>query len=200
MQNCRKNSLLKLDEDLAVYAKCIPSEFNRRLSGGLNCLAWWKASEFRQFLLYAGPLLLSDCSIISDSKYKHFLKFSIAMRILLTENQRENVPFAKKLLIEFVNECKIHYGEDFITFNVHTLNHLPGEYLKWGKLDNISCFPFESFLGKNIKGALKSRYKPLEQICKHVSKVNPQTIVANSSDTLGRRCKKQEGEHTSLLQ
>ncbi|KAL0147026.1 hypothetical protein M9458_057550, partial [Cirrhinus mrigala] len=36
----------------------------------------WKATEFRQFLLYTGPVVL--CSVLRESSYHHFLTLTVA--------------------------------------------------------------------------------------------------------------------------
>lgn len=39
------------------------------------------------------------------------------------------------------------YGKGWATFNVHSLLHLHEDADLYGELDNVSCFPFENFLG-----------------------------------------------------
>lgn len=50
--------------------------------------------------------------------------------------------------------------------------HLPEDHAKWGPLDKVACFDFESFLGAYVKGKLTGRNMPLEQICRHISTQN----------------------------
>ena len=57
----------------------MPSEFSRQ-PRSLKDLDRWKATEFRQFLLYTGPIVLQD--IISDNVYEHFLALSMTLTIL----------------------------------------------------------------------------------------------------------------------
>ena len=57
----------------------MPSEFSRQ-PRSLKDLDRWKATEFRQFLLYTGPIVLQD--IISDNAYEHFLALSMTLTIL----------------------------------------------------------------------------------------------------------------------
>lgn len=40
----------------------------------------WKATEFREFLLYTGPVVLR--SVVSEEFYGHFLILHVAMSIL----------------------------------------------------------------------------------------------------------------------
>lgn len=53
-----------------------PSEFQRRCRP-LEDSGLWKATEFRQFLLYLGPVVLSDMT--ESDIYKNFLDLSIAV-------------------------------------------------------------------------------------------------------------------------
>ena len=93
----------------------LPSELARQ-PRSLQMLDRWKATEFRQFLLYLGPLVLKD--VVPRRFYKHFLSLHIAMSILLDENDEKRhayMQYAQQLLAYFVNESTILYGN---TFNV----------------------------------------------------------------------------------
>lgn len=48
----------------------LPSEFARQ-PRSLFEVERWKATEFRQFLLYTGPVVLKG--IVTDTMYDHFL-------------------------------------------------------------------------------------------------------------------------------
>jgi hypothetical protein len=166
---CQSN-LNNAIKELSMY---IPSEFSRRMDGGIQTIAHWKAVEFRFFLLYAGVVILSDDKLFSRSLYFHFLKLCVAMRMLLMENQKKKTMMqCNQLLISFFEDSKILYGLSFISYNVHSLIHIVADYQKFGELDKISCFKFESYLGKHIKGCLRGKFKPLEQIAKRVSSEN----------------------------
>jgi hypothetical protein len=70
------------------------------MSGGLNSVAFWKATELRLFLLYAGIVVLEGIS--AQPFYRHFIKLCVAMRNLLSNNQLENIRIAQQLLKQFV--------------------------------------------------------------------------------------------------
>lgn len=53
----------------------MPSEFARQ-PRSLDELDRWKATEYRQFLLYTGLITLRG--VVSESLYEHFLALSIA--------------------------------------------------------------------------------------------------------------------------
>jgi len=92
----------------------IPSEFSRQPRPLLE-LDYWKATEFRQFLLYTGPIVLLN--VLSKDMYTHFLSLSVAMSILLNENdtfRNKYVVFAGELLNFFVNNCQFYYLQTYI--------------------------------------------------------------------------------------
>lgn len=57
------------------------------------------------------------------------------------------------LLYAFVAKMQVLYGEESMTFNVHSLTHLARSVQVWGPLWTHSCFPFEAANGK-IKALL----------------------------------------------
>ena len=148
----------------------IPSDFPRKFEGGLKHLSRWKASEYRLIMLYVGVVLLRNLPLY-DGLYSNFLSFAVAMRILLTDDN-SYIEIAKEQLQNFVKGAKKIYGKGFVSYNVHAVAHLPEDYNNYGNLENISCFSFENYLGSNIKGAVRSGYKPLNQIVSHVRNLN----------------------------
>lgn len=88
-----------------------------RLRRSLDEVARWKASEYRQFLLYAGSLVLKNR--IKHSQYIHFLSLHCAIRILCTPRFCLKLnTYAKELLFYFVRNFSKLYGEEFVTHNV----------------------------------------------------------------------------------
>jgi hypothetical protein len=71
-------------------------------------------------------------------------------------------------LVNFVTGAQYLYGAGFVSYNVHSLIHLPDDYIKFRNLNSVSCFIFENYLGAVIKGRLSGRNRPLEQIIRHV--------------------------------
>lgn len=62
-----------------------------------------------------------------------------------------------------MNDYASIYGYHLITYNVHSLVHLPIYVLKHGKLDNFSCFRYENYL-QDLKKSIKSIKYPLQEI------------------------------------
>lgn len=88
-------------------------------------LSNWKATSYRQFILYAGPVLLKGK--ISEIKYAHFLKLHCAVRILrdrkLVKEER-SLDEAQKYLEDFVKDYNLHFGINKIVYCVHSLIHI----------------------------------------------------------------------------
>lgn len=89
-----------LSKDIIDLRKYIPIEF-ARCPRGLNELNRWKATEFRSFLLYFGPIVLKK--YLNANYLKHFCTLYTAIRILChTEDCFRNNIYAKELLLYFV--------------------------------------------------------------------------------------------------
>ena len=107
-------------------------------------------------LLYVGFVILKSKKIFSKQQYANFIKFASAMRLLISTKTFEvDVLFCSELLKKFCNECLILYGKSFMSYNVHSVIHLVEDFKLFGSLDNVCCFPFESYLGL-IKNYVKS--------------------------------------------
>jgi len=142
---------------------CIPTEFNRKPRTLLE-LDFWKATEFRTFLLYTGPVVLKES--LSTAKYVHFLHLSVGILILLSENTSW-YEYASSILKRFVEQMPILYTEDFLVYNVHCLNHIADDAIKFGSLNKLSAFPFENFM-QVLKNLLRAKNKELSQVIRRV--------------------------------
>ena len=138
--------------ELAPY---IPTEFARR-PRSLSELDYWKATEYRQFVVYTGPIVLHG--ILSGEKYEHFLLLHTAMYILLSCNAQISAwnKFAQDMLQVFVHKAPSLYGKEFLIYNMHSLIHLADDARKFGPLDNISAFCFENHM-QTMKRMLRKR-------------------------------------------
>ena len=96
-------------------------DFSRQFRS-LQTLKYWKASEFKSFLLY-GFMTLTGC--VHYEVFVHFVLLSFAVRILLEEHDDPSmVQRAKVLLHTFRQRLPEIYGESSQTFNMHALSHL----------------------------------------------------------------------------
>lgn len=174
-----RHAIEKLNSNLKNSVKFIPKEFQRKKMD-LDGFSYWKATQFRFFLHYCGPLVLYK--ILPKQMYRHFLLLFVACRILCdSELYIENIDYARELLIKFVELLPSFYGVDSQVMNSHNLIHLADdvEYTKT-YLSNISAFPFENCLGK-IKRMITGRKNPLAQLIRRVSEQNkcPEMIKKN---------------------
>lgn len=129
--------------------KCVPQEFARKPRSLLEC-SRWKATEFRQFLLYTGPLCLYGR--LPDAMYSNFLLLSVAIRILASPVLSQELnSYAEILLKHFVQHFAALYGGNMVSYNVHSVIHLPADVRRHGPVDDFSAFPFENFLGQMKK-------------------------------------------------
>lgn len=165
-----QNQLAIISERLQGYRGKMPSEFARQ-PRGLAELKRFKATEFREFLLY---LFIVLRGIIQEPVYEHFLTLVVALRILLEEDKtfrNDYLDYAGKLLTYFVNQAPKYYGLTFVVYNVHCLIHLADDSRFFNlDLDKISCFPFENYL-QSLKKYVRNSTNPLSSIIKRVSEL-----------------------------
>lgn len=117
-------SFNKLSHLLMLIRNTTPSDFGRR-PRCIQDVKQWKAIEFRNFLLYTGPIVLKD--ILKKELYHHFLMLHVAITILTRPNlchQKGYINFAEALLHHFVTLFEKLYGKQYISHNVHNLLHL----------------------------------------------------------------------------
>ncbi|XP_055588011.1 uncharacterized protein LOC129740380 [Uranotaenia lowii] len=121
----------------------------------------FKATEFRQLLLYTGPLIFKN--VMDEPFYGHFLKLSVAIRILCHPVLYiANNDVASNLLEAFAIEFIQLYGVSYFVHNFHVITHLAKDALDHGPLDDFSAFPFESYLQQMLK-SIKDAPNPLLQ-------------------------------------
>jgi len=159
----------KLHRDVVARISALPNhlslfypsaDFNRP-PRSLEELKFYKATELRRLLLYAGILVFKG--LLDENIYKNFLLLHVAIFILSSEVLVKTMTYyADQLLRTFITHSVEIYGRKFVVFNVHALCHLSAECKVLRKLGNFDAFPYENRL-KSIKDSLKSGYKPLEQ-------------------------------------
>ena len=147
----------------------LPSEFARQ-PRSLEELERWKATEFRQFLLYTGPVVLKGT--VSADVYNHFLCLTIAVSMLLDEDEekrRTYMAYARQLLDYFVAKSPDIYGNTFNVYNIHSLRHLADDAEHFNcSLNELSAFPFENNL-QTIKRLVRNSHNPIAQVAKRLA-------------------------------
>lgn len=160
----------------------MPSNFNRK-PRGLQEIKMWKATEFRTFLMYTGPVILKYN--LSHEMYKHFMSLSIAVCFLYSEKLvSKHKAYAHSLLEYFVEEAKKKYGERFISYNVHCLLHLAEFAEQYECLQTFSAYKFENNMS-SIKKSVRGSGRPIEQVYRRLAeKELNQSVVLNPLGTV----------------
>lgn len=157
-----------VSDNLLSIAKFMPSEFNRK-PRSLDDLDRFKATEFRSFLLYTGPIALLD--IIDINVYRNFLLLSAAINLLSRSDIDGSVECARRYLHAFIEHfCQV-YGRRHVVYNVHNLSHLPDDVEKYGTIDKFCAFSFENYLGY-LKKLLRKPNQPLMQVVNRITENN----------------------------
>ena len=157
----RPHQIEDLSRLLISIKKYIPQEF-ARTPRSIRDLDHWKATEFRQFILYSGPVLLKR--ILSQELYQHFLCLHVAIVLLVnSKTYKTHNNYANQLLSYFVEHYAKLYGKENLSHNVHSLLHLAQDSLRHGPLDQFSAFPFENKL-QEIKKLVRGPSLPLQQV------------------------------------
>lgn len=185
---CRISSsvLTVVSENLKRLRQNLPRNFSRKPQS-LYEYSQWKATEFRQFLLYTGPVVLFNA--FPKCVYKNFLVLSVAIRILLSPDLcSDYCDYAEKLLKFFVTNFAKIYGSEFLVYNTHSLTHLAQDARKYGALDSVSCFPYENYLGQ-LKRMVRRPQNPVEQIVRRVDEKQTFNRDSKGSSTLEEHLK-----------
>ncbi|XP_013396906.1 uncharacterized protein LOC106163773 [Lingula anatina] len=168
--SCRLGStvLQEISRRLVALKDSIPSEFARK-PRPLFEIAYWKATEFRQFLLYTGPISL--CEILPPTVYQNFMILSVSMHILLNQKLCTSFnSYAHELMVAFVKQFLQLYGPEMAVYNVHGLVHLALDAKNFGSLENVSAFPFENFL-QQLKHMVRKPSFPVAQVVRRMSEI-----------------------------
>lgn len=156
------SNLKRVNERLNQLSAFCPAEF-QRAPRAMSMLAFWRAHEYRQFLLYLGPSVLHD--ILPENEYTHLLTLQMYTRLLADSERVKNravIDFAKKLAELFITTACEIFGDHWCSYNIHGLMHVPEDVFKFGCLEKASCFKFENFL-YILKKMVRSGREPLKQ-------------------------------------
>ena len=137
---------MKLDDiDILLLQFRVPSNLSRS-PRSLKCRVHWKASEWRSFLLFFGPIILID--ILPVEFYNHFVLLTKAIFLMLKETISQRDLFdASQYLKTFVADFENLYGAQHCTYNMHQLLHVTDCVRNFGPLWGYSAYSFENFNG-----------------------------------------------------
>lgn len=88
----------KISHRLLQIADVFPKEFNRK-PVSIENLDRWKATQFRLFLIYVGPFVLSG--LLSNNMYKHFMLLHCSFRIASCEKFTD----LKDVALRMISDC-----------------------------------------------------------------------------------------------
>lgn len=139
----------------------VPVEF-QRVPRPIMYFKLRKATEFRQLLLYFGPIVLK--SILSNNIYIHFITLHVALTILSSQVLlNDYIDYAESLLNHFVHTFMVIYGKCHISHNIHGLLHLANDACEFGVVDDFSAFIYENYL-QLLKNSTRRSNISLRQI------------------------------------
>ena len=169
------NQIVHISNRLANLRPSIPVIYFARKPRDLSEVDRWKATEFRQFLLYTGKVVMKG--ILKKEFYDHFMTLSVALSILICPRiAADHHAYAQDLLVHFVTQGQILYGQGFMVYNVHCLLHIQSDMIEYGSLDRCSAFPFENYLHK-LKKLARSGKNPLVQMVKRLGELEKSQTV-----------------------
>ena len=166
LERLSKTNKITAVERFSVINEYLPEEYARK-STNLEVYSSFKATEFRQIVLFSGILVFRG--ILPDYVYVNFLLFHISIRCLcFYVNSKMHLEFAEEGLITFVKQVEQIYTPAFMSYNVHGLLHLVDDAKRFGDLDSFSAFPFENAMGQ-LPGLIRKNDQYLEQISNRFS-------------------------------
>ncbi|KAJ8665848.1 hypothetical protein QAD02_007510 [Eretmocerus hayati] len=151
----------------AFLKKLRPTDQTARLPRSLDDFMYWKASEWKNFLLvYSLPLLEK---FMPKVYFDHHILLVHGISLLsMSSVTQDMMKKARACLSEYVKRFGIIYGKEHMISNIHLLLHLADVVEQFGPLWVTSCFPFEALNGV-LKGNVHGSQKPELQIASTVS-------------------------------
>ncbi len=155
-----KRKIGQIDESFIV--QCPPHDFSRATRSIQKHRKYWKASEYRNWLLfYSLPLLVT---FLPPLYIHHFALLVCAIHILLQAKVTPTkIKAAEMMLKDFVSLLPELYDSKECTHNSHSLLHLGDHTRQWGPLWVFSAFPFEHKNGY-LMGHVHSPNKIADQL------------------------------------
>jgi hypothetical protein len=133
------------DIDVLLLNLRPPSEI-KRVPRSLEQRKYWKASEWRNFLLFYYVYLKN---FLPRLYFDHWCLLVYSIHSLMSRNLKTDVIAACDLALhKFVYLVEELYGLANLSYNVHLLTHLASSAQQWGPLWAYSAFQFEDANGK----------------------------------------------------
>lgn len=178
-----KEAFASMQYQFKSFRKHVPSEFARK-PRSLTEVSSFKATEFRQMLLYTLPVLLKD--LVSTDLYVNVLKLHVAIRLLSDPTKyKENINAARELIKEFVDEYDSIFGKENFTFYTHCLLHVADYVELYGPLYSLSAYKYENHM-RVIKRLLRRKHGHLKQFFNRIEEMR----LADELTSTGAGCNK----------
>jgi hypothetical protein len=192
-----------ISKKLIDIKQFIPFEFARK-PRTLKHVRQWKATEYRQFLMYTGPFVLKD--VLPKKLYDNFMCLHVGYCLLMNSSfVAQHGLYANQLLHFFVKDATKIYGRQFITYNVHSLVHLFEVATDFGCLEKCNAYKFENYL-QTLKRLVKSRKHPLAQVVRRLNELESIIPIVSSAEqnvtvktTVPNNCFKMNTGHYCLV-
>lgn len=163
-----KTAIAALQARFKSFRPFVPSEFVRK-PRDLTELSGFKATEFRQMLLYTLPVLLKN--IVSPQLYEEVLKLHVAIRLLSDPNRyKDNIEASKKLIEDFVFNYDETIGSKHFTFYTHCLLHISDCVDLYGYLYSWSAYKYENHM-RLIKRLLRRKHGHIKQFFNRIDEM-----------------------------
>lgn len=143
----------------------LPNEIHRKMRS-LDYISLWKGLEYRNFLNYISIVLLKD--FLPPKYFHNVVILFCAVRICSAKKYRHLLPVAKALFADFISDYKLLYGTENVTSNIHNLCHVVDEVERFGCLQTLTAYPFESYLHQ-LKKMVKPGSNALAQAAARIS-------------------------------
>lgn len=166
-QKCKlpESVINAISKSLLKFRDQIPSNFARRPCR-LQELDQWKTTEFRQFLLYTGHLVLKD--FVSADQYLHFLSLSVAISVLCNPQLVQTHGLFAHGLLKFFNDMGAYVCEpEFMVYNICSLVRLYDAARTFGSLEACSAWKYENYLHM-LQKKVRNGKSPLVHIVKRL--------------------------------
>jgi len=163
----KKQDREMMSNHVAFLGGFLTSDFARK-TRGLDEMPRWKATEYKNFRDYLSIIVLKDR--VSEDIYNLFMHYHVAVK-LLSNSEFYSMPgiidYAKHLLEVFVRNSIILLGPHFVSYNIHSLIHLPDDVREFGPIYEWAGYWAENQLQK-IKYMIIAKARMLEQAVKRI--------------------------------
>ena len=188
---------IEINRRIDQFKKTQPVEFQRRLRSFVNDIGQMKGTEFRQYLLFVGPLLLKG--IVEEEIFCNLLKLHIASTIFTHERFAEYYQEADTLMRMFIVDFAAIYHPCHATYVFHSLCHMKKFIDLYGSWDNFSTFEYESY-NSTVKNHLKGNVMPLTQVTNRIIEIYnaPQHTINSKTQDVEISDRQENGSYANL--